>query len=68
MEGGIDDLRARWMEADARAHEAENLLLAAKLVAAPAAPDPQVARTAAQLRAKAEQLRLELQARDRGPD
>jgi hypothetical protein len=68
MMKGIEDLRARWERADQKAHEAENMLLAAKLVAGPAGPDPQVALTALELRAEAEHLRLALEALGKKPD
>jgi len=65
MNDGIDDLRARLKQADEQAHEAENVLLAARLLAGRGKPDPTLAVAALELRARAEHLRLELEALER---
>ena len=65
MKGGIDDLRARWKQADDQAHEAENGLLAARLMAGRRRPDAALVVAVLELRAKAEHLRAELEALER---
>ena len=66
MDSGIDDLRARWKRADEQAHEAENGLLVARLLARDGQPDRTLAVAVLELRARAEHLRLELEAIERG--